>query len=50
MMPSAGVVFLVVLKRGNSMITYAIPPALFASTEADHTSNHLVKTHYATTQ
>jgi hypothetical protein len=43
MMPSAGGVFLGVVKRRNSMITDATSPASSASTEATHASNSLVK-------
>ena len=41
-MPSAGGVFLGVVKRRNSMITDAASPASCASTRADHASNLLV--------
>jgi hypothetical protein len=42
MMPSAGGVFLGVVKRRNSMITDAASPASYASTEAENDSNLLV--------
>ncbi|BCJ50431.1 hypothetical protein Asp14428_19060 [Actinoplanes sp. NBRC 14428] len=41
MMPSAGEVFLGVVKRRNSMITDAASPASYASTEAEHIPNLL---------
>jgi hypothetical protein len=44
MMPSAGGVFLGVVKRRNSMITDAVSPAAFASTEAIHTANPQLRT------
>ena len=43
MMSSAGEVFLGVVKRRNSMITDAVSPASYASIEAIHTSNVLLK-------
>jgi hypothetical protein len=42
MMPSAGGVFLGVVKRRNSMITDAASPAPFASTKANHSSKYLL--------
>ncbi|GAB3003078.1 hypothetical protein GCM10027184_69940 [Saccharothrix stipae] len=39
MMPSAGGVFLGVVKRRNSMITDAVSPAAIASTKALHAAN-----------
>jgi len=41
-MPSAGGVFLGVVKRRNSMITDAASPARYASTEAEFVSKLLV--------